>query len=103
MAPELEALYQEYKDRGFIVVAMMAEDNTEQTPDTQDLQWWAEEYGITHPLVADDGWMTSWTHGYVSEGIPTYTLLAPGEEIVFVDEYSYWDSQIEDVLPAVEE
>ena len=31
----------------------MAENSAKQTPSVEDLKWWADQYGLTHPVVAD--------------------------------------------------
>ena len=47
MAPELEVLYQEYKDDGLIIITAMLEGG-----DVYDLGAWASQYGLTYPITA---------------------------------------------------
>ena len=96
-AAELEALYQEYKDRGFIVVTMLAENNSGSAPTMEDLQAWQATYSVTHPLVSDGGWAAS--YDYVTVGIPSQQLLKPGAELVVVDGFGLTGADIEPYLP----
>ena len=85
-AASLEALYQEYKDDGFVVISLLAENNSGSTPSQSDLEDWADNYGSNHPLVADDGWST--TYAYASGSsiyLPTTHLIGPGAEVIAVD------------------
>ena len=77
-------MYQEFVDRGFIVVSLMFNDNDYETPDTDDLKSWADNYGLTSPVVADDG--SAVGNRFEADGyIPSKTLLGPGAEVVVVD------------------
>jgi peroxiredoxin len=82
-APDMQALYQEYEDRGFIVITLLGEDMSGRTPDQGDLQDWADMAGITHPVVADANWNV--TARYLrssSFSIPTMSLLGEGAEVL---------------------
>jgi hypothetical protein len=62
----------------------------------QKTQDWVSQYGITHPVVLDDGWRV--TDRFGPQGVPSMTLLKPGLELVVVD--GYVDaSTIEGLLP----
>ena len=52
-ASDLEALYQQYKSAGFTVITLLGENNQGQMPSVSDLQQWASDYGINHPVLAD--------------------------------------------------
>ena len=52
-APELEALYQKYKDSNFTVITLMSKNADEQAPSQEDLQEWATDYGLNYPVLAD--------------------------------------------------
>lgn len=69
-APQLEALYQEYKDSNFTVITMLAETNSGQAPTQSDLQQWATDYGLSHPVLADDGFGFSVNYMWAN---PTFT------------------------------
>lgn len=52
-ASDIEALYQQYKNAGFTVITLLGENNQGQPPSVNDLQQWALDYGINHPVLAD--------------------------------------------------
>ena len=52
-APGLDALYDRYKDDGFIVITLLGENIAGQTPSQQELKQWADDFGVDHPVVAD--------------------------------------------------
>lgn len=96
-APQVQGYYEEYGARGFIAITLLGEDENSQPPDNDDLNAWAEQAGITHPVLADGSWGVS--NRYEQDGgIPTLTLVAPGGELVMVDQY-VTDADIEAVLP----
>ena len=75
---------------------MIAENDAGSTPSQSDLTSWQSQYGMTFPVVADQGWAVFdaiWGGGYT----PANALLAPGMKLVTTD----WveDSDIEPVLP----
>lgn len=83
-APELEALYQEYKNSNFTVITMLAETNSGQAPTQSDLQQWASDYGLSHPVLADDGFGFSVNYMWAnptfagSIALPNMQLLSNG-------------------------
>ena len=96
-APSLQSTFKQYEEDGLIVIQMLAENNSGTTPTTEDLESWAASSGQTHPVVADAGWAVS-NRFEVDYGIPTFSLLAPGMEVVTVDDWAS-ESVIPDVLP----
>ena len=52
-APELEALYQKYKDSNFTVITLIGKNAADEAPSQEDLQQWASDYGLNHPVLAD--------------------------------------------------
>jgi thiol-disulfide isomerase/thioredoxin len=55
LASELQATADDYADEGFVYVSILAEDLEGSVPDTADLQYWAESWGIEdQPIVSDD-------------------------------------------------
>ena len=78
-------MYQEHKD-DLVVISLLAENNSGQTPTQEDLESWAASYGSTHPLVADDGWAVTYAYATGSSiYLPTSHLIAPGAEVVARD------------------
>jgi len=52
-APALEDIFQTYRDQGFQVVAVMFESEQGVPADREDLQAWADTYGVTFTLLND--------------------------------------------------
>jgi len=55
LAADVEATWNDYRDQGFVYVTVLSQDVDGQVPDVPDLQDWASYYGITAPILADDG------------------------------------------------
>jgi hypothetical protein len=80
-----------------MIISTWAENDSSSTPTTEELAAFADQYGHTFPVVADAGWAIN--NRYEQDfGIPTQVLLAPGAELVVVDEMVS-ESQIEEILP----
>ena len=81
------------KDRGFIVITLMAENSAKQTPSVEDLKWWADQYGLTHPVVADANFEVALRFlradpGFTGNiGLPNLQLLSPGQLVESVGTY----------------
>ncbi len=91
-APEVQALYEEYGDQGFLPITMMT--------DNPSLSGWAEMHGLTHPVVSDDGFSVYAPYmGGGSIGMPNLTLTAPGLKVLWTNRNSISASDIESVLP----
>jgi len=45
--PEIQTVYEEYKDQGFVVIAVNIQESSEQ------VRAWAEEFGLTFPIAMD--------------------------------------------------
>jgi hypothetical protein len=80
-----------------MVISLMAENSEGTTPSTEDLGDWAGQYGLTTPVLADEGWSVN-NRFEADGGIPTMTLLAPGAEVILADEW-VTEADIEAVLP----
>lgn len=80
-----------------MVVQTWAENNESSTPTADELKAWGENYGHTFPDVADAGWALN-NKFEKDGGIPTQILIAPGGEIVKVDQ-GYTAADIEAILP----
>ena len=98
-APHLSDLYDQYKDRGLMIITLLGEDESGGTPGVENLETWADQYGQTFPVVADAGYgvVTRYVSGG-SIGLPSITLLGPGAEVVIADGYPQ-TADIEAVLP----
>ena len=96
-ASSLQSTFKQYEDQGLVVFQLLAENNSGSTPTESELAQWADSAGQTHPVVADAGWSVS-NRFELDYGIPTFSLLAPGMEVVAVDDWGA-ESMIPDVLP----
>lgn len=80
----LQSLYEAYEPLGFMVIELVAEDETGDPPEVADLESWADRYGLGFPVLADGEWKIG--ARYEQDGaIPSLTLVAPGGVIVSVD------------------
>jgi len=84
-APHLQDLYDTYAAQGFVVMTLLGENEYGETPSLSDLQRWADEFGLNHPVLADPSYGVSarWAGVY----IPTMHLVGPGAEVLMADTY----------------
>lgn len=80
-----------------MVIQTWAENNENTTPTAEELAEFGGGYGHTFPDVADEGWALN-NKFEKDGGIPTQILIAPGGEIIKVDE-GYTAADIEAILP----
>ena len=79
------------------MIHLKGENSSRDTPSTSDLDEWAEAFGLTFPVLADDGF--SITSRFEKDWyIPSHTLLGPGLKVIKVDA-GISDSDIEAALP----
>ncbi len=85
-APQIQALYDQYADQGFMVITLLGEDQFGGAPDQGDLQTWADAFGLTHAVVADPGWGVTvrYIDGYTI-GLPAMHLVGPGGVVLVRD------------------
>ncbi|MES2642427.1 MAG: hypothetical protein V4850_23290 [Myxococcota bacterium] len=63
------------------MLTLLGEDVNSETVDLEDQQTWADTYGLTTPVLADDGYPTMWAMGGTG-GLPFMALVARGGEIL---------------------
>jgi hypothetical protein len=99
-ARSLEGIYQTYKDQDFMTISAWGEDDSPErtTPTTNQLMAWANQFGITTPVVADPDLGVYRRYG--TGGLPQTILLGPGAEILKLGSISTAD--IEAALAAAE-
>lgn len=75
--------YQDYADSGFLVITLLAENRSGQTPSIAQLNEWADAYGIDHPVVADPGFGVAirFIDGNTIV-LPSTSLLGPGATVI---------------------
>ena len=104
-APELEALYQKYKDSDFTVITLIAKNADDQAPSQEDLQQWASDYGLTHPVLADPEYSVVVNYLWAN---PTFagSIALPNMQLVsggMVVEMSNVQISEADILPFIED
>ena len=92
-------LYQKYKDQGFMVITLLTENYDKIAPIQDELNVWADEYGLTSPVVSDG---ERYIHTYGAKGknevkLPAHILLGKGAELLIVTK----DVTEEDVVNAL--
>ena len=98
-APELETLYQQYKNSNFTVITLLGENYQGQSPSIADLQQWASDFGITHPVLADVDFNTTASYLWANTNfngqfyLPNMQLLSQGQ-VVEVSNDQLYESQI---------
>ncbi|MDP6932320.1 MAG: hypothetical protein QGG40_05360, partial [Myxococcota bacterium] len=53
LAGEVQATWEDYEDEGFIYLTVLPEDLAGEVPDVEDLNSWADSFGIEAPVLAD--------------------------------------------------
>jgi hypothetical protein len=92
-----EGFYQTYRDQGFIVIDLVAENEASQPADQYDAAEVAADHGLSYPVLADPGWIVGDLFD-LDDDVPNKSLLAPGLEVVIVDA-TVGPPDIEAVLP----
>lgn len=82
-----------------MVLEVIIENNDNVTPSQEDLVDWADNYGLTMPVLADDGASVMWR--YSSGGLPTIVLIDRGMVLSSVDEFAH-EAEIEALLSKYE-
>lgn len=85
-AEEAETLYRRYKDRGFIIVEILFEDYNFGVVDQRDQQTWAQQYGITFPVLADTKKSVYGKFRGPTGGIPVNILIGRDQTILYSNE-----------------
>ena len=67
--PEMQEVYQEYKDDGFVILAIDAQE------DPAQVKAFVDELGLTFPIMIDDTGVT--TRAYRIRGLPTSYFIGP--------------------------
>lgn len=97
-APRMSETYAALKDRGFVLITLLGETVTGETPKKRDLKDWARNHGIDHPVLADADWAVSRRWIGPDLYLPTQHLLAPGAVVIEGDSY-FAESDLEEHLP----
>ncbi len=93
--PDLEKLYEEYKDEGFVILGVFSE--TEQDDDAADI---LEDCGTTYPVLRYTGVFDQFQTGYV----PTTVFitgdgaLAMKDPVIGAQSYDAWEATVRKLL-----
>ena len=77
------------------MITMIGENNQGGTPSQSELQWWANQYNLTHPVVADPGFNETVQYLYGdpnfngSFGLPNMQLLSSGMVVRVSNDWVY--------------
>jgi thiol-disulfide isomerase/thioredoxin len=63
LASEAQAIADDYRDRGFVYVTILAQDLGSDVPDQAELQQWGDAFHLTEPILADSA-------GYYVQVVP---------------------------------
>ncbi|MBN2799611.1 MAG: TlpA family protein disulfide reductase [Deltaproteobacteria bacterium] len=55
LAAHTEESWEAYRDQGFVYLTVLAEDIQGQDPEVDDLVFWADNFGISAPVLGDPG------------------------------------------------
>lgn len=80
------------------MINALAQNNAGSTPTEEDLAGWADQYNLTIPVLADENWELE-SRFAQDNGIPSWTLLGPGAEVLAHDDWAS-EGMIPDALPA---
>jgi peroxiredoxin len=78
-APEVAGWFDRHEADGLMVFTLLGENLYGTTPSREDLQAWAQAFGISHPVTADGGWQV--TTRFIDGnqiGLPTMHVLDRG-------------------------
>ena len=67
--PEMQEVYQEHKDDGFVILAIDVQEDPDQ------VKAFVDELGLTFPIIIDDTGVT--TRAYRVRGLPTSYFIGP--------------------------
>jgi peroxiredoxin len=84
-APEGEVIWQELRGEDVVVVALM-QDAMDGPPTQSDAQAWANNYELTHPVLADPDRVYDY-FATLGGGYPTYPVIGPDMRVVLGDLY----------------
>ncbi len=79
-----------------MVIDMMIENNEGNTPSVEDLKWWADEFDVQIPVVADEGQEVVGHYVSGSYGLPYKVLLDRGVVVDMIGDAT--DSDVAELL-----
>ena len=99
MAGSAQQYYNQWIQDGITVVYVLAEDASGQTPTQQDLNQYANQYGMQDVIVVSDpGWQFS-SHFEQDGYIPTVALVKYDGTILVKDNETQFNNQLANAAP----
>jgi hypothetical protein len=80
------------------VITLLGENYYGTAPSVEELQEWANAFGITHPVVSDGGWGVTVRFTGYSFALPAMHQMAPGMEILRINTW-VTENQVQSALP----
>lgn len=86
-----------------MVLTLIIENSGGSAPSPSDVDYWASNFGLSHPVAADPGFAVAYnyigTTGATSIALPNQQLIGPGMEVLKVNEFMISHSEIASHLP----
>ncbi|MFM2245528.1 MAG: hypothetical protein RL071_1602 [Pseudomonadota bacterium] len=83
LAAEVDATWADYRDQGFMYLTLLPQDQAGEIPDNADLNAWADQFGITAPVLADD---EGWSYQIVPDNTYPRIMIVGRDMRVLVDQ-----------------
>lgn len=83
LAAEVDATWADYRDEGFMYVTLLPQDQAGEVPDNADLNAWADQFGITAPVLSDD---EGWSYQIVPDNTYPRIMIVGRDMRVLVDQ-----------------
>ncbi len=81
----MEALYQEHKDEGLMIVTLLMENYDKEPPSQSELVEWAEQYEQTFPVLSDAPRVADRFTERGEVSLPSHSVIGPGAEVLVAD------------------
>jgi thiol-disulfide isomerase/thioredoxin len=96
LAAEVEATYAEYESQGFEYITILPEDLEYEVPDTEELNLWVDQFGLTRPVLAD---IEAWAEVLVpAGGYPRLLLIGRDMRVLNPEIIPPTDARIREVV-----
>lgn len=83
LAAEVDATWADYRDQGFMYLTLLPQDQAGEVPDNADLNAWADQFGITAPVLSDD---EGWSYQIVPDNTYPRIMIVGRDMRVLVDQ-----------------
>jgi thiol-disulfide isomerase/thioredoxin len=83
LAAEVDATWADYRDQGFMYVTLLPQDQAGEVPDNADLNAWADQFGISAPVLSDD---EGWSYQIVPDNTYPRIMIVGRDMRVLVDQ-----------------